>query len=235
MKTTADFSGILPWQFCRSVWAWSGFWQGGQPQSGPAHGECSGPQAAGSATPDLNEWMMTNEWKCISRIQNFHTKPCVFTAPDTHSVYTCKLLQAKNYRRTLIPIKYKLPRPTHPFPKVQIYIKCTSWKGSSSVTGLLCLVNGAGSSQERYSTAIAKLSWYHVVHVEQSNSLMWSPMKNNDKTLLRTGVLFHPGGRLLARSSLLQECTCEFYYNYALVLKSDVNNCCLDAVSPKQK
>ena len=60
-------------------------------------------------------------------------------------------------------------------------------------------------------------------------------MKNNDKMLLRTGVLFQPGGQLLARSSLLQECACEFYYNYALILKSGVSNCCLDVVSLKQK
>ena len=45
-----------------------------------------------------------------------------------HTVHTCKLSlsQAKNYRRTLIPMKHKQPLPTHPFPKVQLYIavKC---------------------------------------------------------------------------------------------------------------
>ena len=39
---------------------------------------------------------------------------------------TCKLSQAKHYQRTLIPVKYQQPIPTHPFPKVQLYIavKC---------------------------------------------------------------------------------------------------------------
>ena len=43
-----------------------------------------------------------------------------------HTVHTCKLLQAKNYQKTLIPIKYKQLLLTHPFPKVQLYIvvKC---------------------------------------------------------------------------------------------------------------
>ena len=41
-------------------------------------------------------------------------------------MHTCKLLQAKNYQRTLIPIKYRQPLPTHPLPKVQLYmvVKC---------------------------------------------------------------------------------------------------------------
>ena len=44
-----------------------------------------------------------------------------------HTVHACRLSQAKNYQRTLIPIKYKQSLPgTHPFPKVQLYIvvKC---------------------------------------------------------------------------------------------------------------
>ena len=47
----------------------------------------------------------------------------------THSIHeTCKLSQAKTYRRTLILIKYTQPLCTHPFPKVQLYIvvKCSN-------------------------------------------------------------------------------------------------------------
>ena len=39
-----------------------------------------------------------------------------------HTAHTCKLSQAKFYRRTLIPITYKQPLSTHPFLKVQLYI-----------------------------------------------------------------------------------------------------------------
>ena len=69
----------------------------------------------------MNEWLKMY----IEHMQNFHTKPCMFTALNTRSINTYKLLQAKNYQRAFIPIKYKQPRPTHPFPKLQLYIlKC---------------------------------------------------------------------------------------------------------------
>ena len=50
------------------------------------------------------------------------TKKLARSQHQIHTAHTCKLLQAKNFQRTLIPIKYKQPLPTHPFPKVQLYV-----------------------------------------------------------------------------------------------------------------
>ena len=46
------------------------------------------------------EWM--NDWKCIYRAQNL-----ACSERQIHTVHTCKLSQAKTYRRALIPVKCK--------------------------------------------------------------------------------------------------------------------------------
>ena len=49
-------------------------------------------------------------------------------------MHTCKLSRAKNYQRTLIPIKYEQPLPTHTYPKAQLYIVVTYKIDTESVT-----------------------------------------------------------------------------------------------------
>ena len=51
-----------------------------------------------------------------------------------HSVHTCKLSRAENYQRTLIPIKYEQPLPTHTYPKAQLYIVVIHKTNTESVT-----------------------------------------------------------------------------------------------------
>ena len=74
------------------------------------------------------EWGRKNEWKFIYSTSKYKksTQSLACSQCLIHTVYTCKLLQAKSYNRTLIPIKYKQRLPTHPFPKVllQVVVKC---------------------------------------------------------------------------------------------------------------
>ena len=50
-----------------------------------------------------------------------------------HTEHTCKLSQAKNYQRTCTHTKrYKQLLPTHPFPKVELYIAVRCKMASTS-------------------------------------------------------------------------------------------------------
>ena len=69
-------------------------------------------------------WM--NEWKFIygaskTSTQNLAWSQRHIVHTDTHSAYTSALI-SYNYQKTFMPIKYKQPLPTHPLPKVQLYI-----------------------------------------------------------------------------------------------------------------
>ena len=83
----------------------------------------------------MNVWMnerRTNEWKCIyighkklpHRILRVHSTR--YTQCIHVSYRKLKKNKKLNYQRTLIPVRYKQPVSTHPFPKVQLYlvVKC---------------------------------------------------------------------------------------------------------------
>ena len=55
----------------------------------------------------------------------FHSKACVFTAPDIRSAHM-QALTTQKYQQKFIPIKYKQHPPTHTLPKVQLYIAVKS-------------------------------------------------------------------------------------------------------------
>ena len=73
----------------------------------------------------------------------------MFTAPDTHIACMYKLSQAKTYRKTFIPIKYKQPLPTNPLPKVQLYtvVKCETIQNGGVLAG--CIVRMGGEWMNR--------------------------------------------------------------------------------------